>query len=216
MKAVFEFVKHGHVFVVGGGLLLFWVPLLSPKGGTLHRQAGKLYAAFMCVAGLSGAWLAATYLRTPAKRIDGTFLLYALFVFFLIGRCAWRALAAKAGPQVLRTPLDLGLDWLAVAGGLGALLLGLRAGDSYLIAVGPLGALAGARHLRAIHRASAPAGWWLREHLAGMIATGVLGYSALIFFELSRYFPPTLGTPGRLLIWFSPTLLGLVCVAAFL
>jgi hypothetical protein len=216
MTGLFDFVKHGHVFVVGGGLLLFWVPLLSRKGSSLHRGAGRLYAAFMCVAGASGAWLAANYLLRPGKRIDGLFLLYALYVFFLIGRCAWRALDAKAGPQALRTPLDLGLDGFAVAAGVAAFVLGLWARDEYLAAAGPFGALVGARHLRAVHRSTWPEGQWLREHLAGMIATGALGYSALIFFELSRYFPAWLGTSGRVAVWLTPSAAGAAAAAVFM
>ena len=209
------FIKYGHVFIVGTGLILFWAPLLSSKGGRFHRRAGKLYIAFMSVAGMSGAWLAANYFRNPAKRIDGVFLLYALFVYFSVGWNGLRALKAKGEPRPLRERADLAVDGACIAGGLLALALGLRVHDDYLIGIGPLGMLAGARHLRLLYKEGLPANWWLREHLAGMIGTGIAGYTALIFFELSRYLPAWLGLSGDLAVWLAPAVLGSLAIGFF-
>jgi len=184
--SVFQFIKHGHVFIVGTGLVLFWVPLFAPKGGPVHRAAGKLYVAFMSVAGISGAGLAASYLWTPSKRLDGAFLLCGVLAYFTLGWHAWRALRCKPGPHLMRRPFDIGLDVSALASGLAAFTLGLRFHDAYLTVIGPISVLIGARHLRVMFRKAHKPDWWRREHRAGMIATGITGYSALVFFEILR------------------------------
>jgi hypothetical protein len=116
----------------------------------------------------------------------------------------------------LRTAADEGFDLAVIAGGAGALGLGLWAKDSFLITAGPLGALAGLRRRFSVRRKNPGPSWWLREHLGGMVATGALGYSALIFFELSRYFPASWSEGEKIAVWLSPSALGLAAAAWFL
>jgi hypothetical protein len=206
-----EFVKHGHVFIVGTGLVLFWVPFLSRKGGRLHREAGRLYAAFMCVSGISGGWLALQYLAQPGKALDALFLLYALVVYFSIGWHGMQALAAKEDPRKLKTPFNVALDAFNVVAGTAVAAVGLVFRDPYLLGIGPLGLCVGARPLRRMRAAGGP-NWWLREHLGGMISTGIAGYTALIFFELSRYLEPRLPLSGLIAVWLAPLAAGAMAI----
>lgn len=210
-----EFLKNGHIFIVCAGLLLFWLPLFSRKGGSFHRRAGRAYAAFMAVAVISGLVLAAGHLRVPEKRVGGIFLFYAALVLFSCGRHGLAVLKAKSEPALLRTPFALALDWALLGGG--ALIFGLGASwkDPLLMVAGPLGFLAGLRHRRFLARESHDRAFWVHEHILAMIATGIAGYTAFIFFEAARYWPGVFGGRWGWLLWLLPLALGWTAIAGF-
>lgn len=114
-----EFLKHGHIFIVCTGLLLFWFPLFSRKGGSFHRKSGLAYAAFMAVAAISGLVLASSHLAVPEKRAGGIFLFYAALLLISFGRHGLAVLKAKSDPARLRTPSARALDFALLGGSWG-------------------------------------------------------------------------------------------------
>jgi hypothetical protein len=46
--------RYSHIALGFVGLALFWVPVLTPKGGRVHRVSGKIFAAIALWVGLTG------------------------------------------------------------------------------------------------------------------------------------------------------------------
>ncbi len=135
--------RYSHIFVGFAGLVLFWIPVCSPKGGRLHRLSGKIFACCALWVGLTGtiasAWalidplsFAASTGSTITEKNQAYIIERARFLFGFLGflsigtlsglilgvACVW----TKKNHEALRNVWVAGSLWLTVmyAAGLAA------------------------------------------------------------------------------------------------
>jgi len=196
----------GHI--VAGFLALFagLGALATKKGGTRHRQSGRVYVYSMAV--VSGTALALYPMAPGPNRL---FLALVAIFSFYFAFSGYRVLSRKRpadGPTVI--------DWVAVGllglSSAGILAMGGRlvvtSGDFAIVMLvfGSIGAGFAVLDVLKFHSESEP-GDWITEHItrmgAGYIAT-VTAFSTVNF----TFLPPV----AR---WLWPTILGSLLIAYF-
>lgn len=217
METLRELLRWTHM--VGGisALLLFWVPALSPKGGTLHRRAGRAYLWAMWLVVVTGLPLAALFFLR-GQWFFGAFLAYLAVI---TGAALWSGIEVfkhKRSAAGFRTPQHAALGWTNAAAAVAILVMGLfgpvpeqvRVLFVAFSVIGFSGAWTTWRFFRA--PPSDPRYWWY-FHLGNLIGTGIAAHTAFAAFGARRLFPE-LGLDGwGLLPWLAPTVVGLAATA---
>jgi hypothetical protein len=162
-----------HIAAGSVALAVFWIPLVAPKGGWLHRRAGLVYAWSMLIAvlaalGVSGWRL--LYDLHPAARQRAIFLSFIALLTFAAGWNGLRALRTKKRTAPSWNPIDVGPSYALALGGLALIAWGLSGGFGALaIAFGALGAALGVQQIATWSQSpSDPRHWWY-QHMRGMI-----------------------------------------------
>ncbi len=192
------------VMHVAGGttaLLAGPVAMTARKGGTLHRVAGKSYAAAMaCTTG------SAFYLAVVTR--NRLLLVIAVFSFFLVFT-GWRALRQK---HLHERHGARWFDWLVAASTLlfsaGLLAAGLTTSwDATDLFFGGIGSALAIRQMRRLTGQVQPGAWVVR-HMSGMSAAYIATATAFAVVTMTflpkpvAFIAPTLiGTP--LIVWAS-------------
>lgn len=215
-----------HITAASLGLAVFWVPMLSPKGGRLHRRAGWVYVWVMGFAVVLAMGLAAHSALNPegARRAPGAewdarnsaqtrhlalFLFYLAWVTFASGWHGMRALKAKRSTAPIRTPVDIALAASCIVASALLVWHGLTPVNPVFLGLSPLGFFLGYTALRFILSGPAPGkrAWW-RSHLGGMIGTGIAAHTAFAVFGLSRLLDGVFVGWMSMIPWIAPTLIG--------
>lgn len=211
-----------HIAVAVLCAVSFWPPLFLNKGGRGHVIIGKLYAMFLAL--MTSTALTVTVLSfmdaaAAAQRPNTGMLLdrfrsdpfvyrsHLVFLAFVaIGAVqslifGLRSLKPRARPAAVFIHSILGSCGLGIAG------LGVHLKFLPMIAVGLVGALLGA--FCAVRSRAAHPEARLADHLTGVIASGVLSYSAIAIVVANRVIPEFFHSELGIVIWVLPTLIGL-------
>jgi hypothetical protein len=210
--AIIDLLRGVHIAAGSVALGSLWIPLLSRKGGSVHRQAGRVFViamAVLTVAAIGASVWRLTYDTNPGRR---TWAAYLLFVAVLSGSqvsAGMRALRAKArtGPQL--HAWDVGIALLLLGSALAVFAWGLRARIALFIGFAPVGILIGALQLAYWLRPPRHRMHWLFEHMFMMIGAGIGTVSAFSIVNARH-----LGLRAdSLLLWHGPAVVGLTAWA---
>jgi len=87
--------RHVHIFAGCIALLTLWIPLFSAKGGTLHRQTGRVFVWSMGVL-CAAAWiLCAIRFADPGRRVFTTFLAFVSLLGWHSASSGWRVVTCS-------------------------------------------------------------------------------------------------------------------------
>jgi uncharacterized membrane protein len=199
--------------IAGGATALgtFWLPLVTKKGGTLHRKIGWIYVAAMAVVAVTGALLAIRYLFDDNPRNDtaGLFLFYVGLLSATSCSMGVRVLREKQRTAPHRNAWDLGLPATLLLSGLA---LGLYAAKLRIPLLGVfaiLGISIATGQLRFWLRAPVTKrAWWLK-HMSGMGVSCITTVTAFLVVNSSHF------GVGRFnfVLWTAPGLVGGVGLA---
>jgi hypothetical protein len=205
---VLDFFRGVHIAAGSLALVGMWVPLFSPKGGSLHRRAGRIYVIAMAVVALAA--IAACTWRLlfepdPFRRVVAVFLLFVAVLAAAQCSAGMRVLRAKSRTGNHRHPWDLGIALLLVLSGGAVLLWGIRLGVPLFIGFAPVGIVIGVLQLRYWLRApQGPMHWWF-QHMFEMFGAGISTVSAFVVVNARH-----LGLPwDSLFVWLGPGMVGL-------
>jgi hypothetical protein len=233
MRAIHDVVLWFHIACGCVGLVAFWVPALTRKGGPTHRKAGWVYVSAMLGVVVSAAVLAALLLLDPLATDDfGTgppeelaaSVARARVVAVLFGALAlltftngWhglRVLRAKRDPLQMRTAFNIGLHASNVLYALPLLVLGVSEDLPLLVVFGVLCFVTGATDLRSLWRPSSDPRYWLYAHLNSMIATGIAAHTAFLALGAVRLVPHLYSLSPALygIPWIAPPVIGFVAI----
>jgi uncharacterized membrane protein len=199
-----------HIAAGTAALLAMILPLVSRKGGTLHRRAGWVFSAGMGTVCLTALLLSTFRLATDGTWAGRNFSLLLIYVAILTSTSLW------AGLLVLRARHRTGRGtWgdaahavlLAVAGTF-AFLYGALTRQPLFLVFGAIGALNGIGGISYWRRAPRPMDWWL-AHMANMLGACVTAVTAF-FLAGARH----IGLPGdSIALWLGPTIVGAPLIA---
>jgi hypothetical protein len=233
MRAIHDVVLWFHIACGSVGLVAFWVPALTRKGGPTHRKAGWVYVWAMLGVVATAVILAALLLYDPEaahefvggpseKQAAG--VAQARAVALLFGALAlltltngWQGLQvlrAKRNPLKLRTAFNVGLHASNVMVGVPLIRLGVCNGVPLFVVFGVLCLVTGATDLRSLWRPSPDPQYWLFAHLNGMIATGIAAHTAFLTLGALRLVPQlyTLSPVLYGIPWIGPTVIGAIAI----
>ena len=176
------------------GLVSFWVPVFTRKGGKNHRFYGKIfkYCAYIVLAAAAIALL----LRIPeliSTNFDNenevlvlsfyVFLAYLILVVFIGLRHGIAVLAHKKDITELNTGLNHAFANLSIAASLILIVYALIVAplnQILLYVLSPIGFINGLDIKTAITNRRNFKNTWLYEHLGALLGTGIAFHTALI------------------------------------
>lgn len=223
MDLILKILLFAHVALGFIGLLAFWVPIFSRKGGPLHRRFGRIYK--YCAYFVFGSAGVAVILRTlqflfaghtlatrPASFGFLIFLAYLALTTFNTVRHGVGVLEHKKDPTALATPIN---QWLARSSILASLIVIAFAlivsppNKIVLFALSPIGLLTGIGMLRYMSKPPATARAWLYEHLGSMIGGGIAFHTAFAVFGINRIVDIGLDGWVAAIPWIAPAAIGI-------
>jgi len=207
LLSVLSVLRALHIAAGAAALATFAIPLLSRKGGRLHRTVGKAYVAAMAVVSLSALLTCAARLAAGAP--DPTLPLFLGFLAVLAANAAWtglRALRFKARTEPHRHPVDLGFPILVLLLSAAMLPYGIHRGAGVLVGFSAVGFFASIRALRYWLGRPSSERHAMYQHMQSMVGSCIATVSAFLVVNAR-----TLGVSDRWmpLAWLGPTLIGL-------
>ncbi len=202
------------------GLAVFWLPLVTRKGGTAHRRIGWVFVWCMGVAAVTAAALAAVrwWMARDAALAEGRALTVREIAgpLFLINVAALTLTAVHHGLAVLRQKKREGRHrgLLVIALPAALLLLsavsvavGVASGNPVLFTLPVVGLFVGSQYLVIMLRARPRSMWWWYQHMSGMIGGCIAALTAALV-QNGPAVRSVVAAPGWVL-WIAPAAVGL-------
>lgn len=217
-----------HIVLGVIALLLFWLPMLSRKGSTLHRRSGRYYAHLMKAVALSGlvmtsmVWFDPVGIKGADLMVDGQipqrklefFMLINLFLFLLslltwvTIRHATGSLFCKQNREPLKHWSYQAPVWLLVVVALYAAWQGFVFNMPLVMVFAGISLVTSFSILTYLHTKTVTANRWLIEHASAMIGSGIAAYTAFFAFGGRALFADLLTGHWIMLPWLIPSLIG--------
>jgi len=211
MALLFRLLFDLHVLAGAVALLVFWIPLVTKKGGRTHRTVGWVYVAAAATVAVTGSGSAARLVVEgigphPERARAGIFLVYVGVFAAESALLGVRALRPKVRPNLWGHAIDLSPAVLLVAGGVALAAFGIVQSRLLFVAFAALGVGQGMAHFRAWRTPPSNRKGRLLAHLGAMGTSCITTLTAFVVVNGPRLgmrrFDPRL--------WFVPiVLLGL-------
>lgn len=206
---LFEAARYLHILAGFTALLIFWVPIVTKKGGKAHVRTGWIYTAAMGIVAISaltmGLW---RLFADPAADLDRkAFSVFLIFIAIVSSASAWyglRVLRFKKRRGRHQNAADLLFSLLLVGGGIAISLYGYLIDFALLIWFPLIGIFLGTTQLLYWLRPPRTNMHWLFEHLSGMMGCCIATITAFLVFGAPRLLSVPSVSP---LLWFLPTIL---------
>lgn len=115
-----------HIWIGYLGLIAFWVPILTRKGGALHQRSGTIFRYCGWIVVASALFALMSYLsqllaqgQGPASQTDNwSFLLFLGYLAIITGMALSHGIAVlkyKRDLRQLASPFRIGLAWLGIS-----------------------------------------------------------------------------------------------------
>lgn len=209
-------------------LLLFWLPMLSRKGSSLHRRSGRYYGHIMKAVAFSGlvmtsmVWFDPVGIKGAALLVDGQiserklafFNMLNLFLFLLslltwvTIRHATGSLLCKQNRAALKHWSYQAPVWLLVVVAPYAAWQGFLFNMPLVMVFAGISLVTSFSILAYLHTKTVTANRWLIEHASAMIGSGIAAYTAFFAFGGRALFAELLTGHWMMLPWLLPSLIG--------
>lgn len=221
---LFHLLVAGHIITGAAGLVAFWIPVASAKGGQRHRWWGRIFVRTMLVTGAFAigislvtisdpvgthpALLNHTELSDPAV-ISGIFGWMMLYLAILTINLAWygdNCIRLKRHHAGHRSWFNLLLQLILLVAAINCVWIGWQISQPLMLGISVIGFATVATNLRfMLNRQPARHDWQL-EHIKGLVGAGISVYTAFFAFGAVRFFPHLALYPGY---WSIPLVVGL-------
>lgn len=170
MTFFFQLVLGLHIAAGILSLLVFWVPLVTKKGGRVHRRVGWIYVVAASTVAVTGMMSCARLIADgrPGPVRAGVFLAYVGILAGASAQLGVRALRAKTRTQASRAPVDLFPPVLLIAGGVALAIFGLLQNRVLYVLFAALGVFQGGTHLRFWLTPPSHGREWFLAHMSAM------------------------------------------------
>ncbi|MEO7036972.1 MAG: hypothetical protein ABI548_23685 [Polyangiaceae bacterium] len=151
MALIFRIVLGIHIIAGAAALLVFWIPLVTRKGGRTHRRAGWAYvtaAGIVALTGVASAGRIIVYDPHPHAWRAGIFLVYVGLFAAESALLGARALRPQTRADSVQNAVDLVPSLLLVAGGVALAAFGVSQARLLFVLFAALGVGQGVMHLR--------------------------------------------------------------------
>lgn len=208
------------------GLVSFWIPVFTRKGGKQHKLYGKIfkYCAYIVLAAAAIALL----LRIPEMRATNfenefevmilsfyVFLAYLILVVFIVLRHGIAVLGHKKDITELNTRLNNAFAYLSMTASIVLIAYAVivaPVNQILLYALSPIGFINGLDIKTAISNRHHYKNTWLYEHLAALLGTGIAFHTAFAVFGAGQIFNLNLNGFVQVIPWITPTLIGVPAI----
>jgi len=221
---LFHLLVAGHITTGAIGLIAFWVPVASVKGGQRHRWWGRLFVRTMLLTGTFAIAISLVTLSDPVgthpKLIDHPELgdptiITAIFGWMMLYLAVLTINLAWYGDECIRLRRDhkqhkawynIFLQLVLFVTAFNCVWIGWQIGQPLMLGISVIGFATVATNLRFMLNARPSQHAWQLEHIKGLVGAGISVYTAFFAFGAVRYFPDLALYPGY---WAIPLVVGL-------
>jgi uncharacterized membrane protein len=199
-----------YLHIAAGSIVLasMFIPVITRKGGPLHRRAGWVFVVSMVTVSISAVLLSVVRLLfEPANTTSALFLGYLGILTGSQTSVGVRVVRTKSRAAASRNWWDLSLAAALLGGGIGLFVYGLRVEQPLLRAFSIVGMVTGAANLWFWRRTPGRMQWWF-EHMNAMLGGCIGGTTAFLVQMANR-----IGGEASLLMWLAPTIVGVPAIA---
>jgi hypothetical protein len=210
-----------HVATGAVGLVAFWVPLLARKGGPAHKRFGRLFNRLMLATAATAILMALLNLHDPAgthphiadpeftRNIFGWMMLYLGVLTVNLTLYGWNALLNRRDHGANRSPANVALQALLLVLSFNTAIRGVLVEQPLMIGISTIGFATVGTNLWFMLTPRPQPVYVLREHVKGLIGTGISVYTAFLAFGAVRFVPELALHPG---LWAIPLVTGLATI----
>jgi len=196
-----------HIAAGFTALLVFWIPIVTRKGGKAHVRAGWIYVGAMGAVALSAVYMGVWRIALDPNRTEEStaFAWFLIFIALLSSATAWygiRVLRFKQRNGVHRNWIDLLIPSALVLSGGCISLYGFSIGFPLLSWFPFVGIILGSTQLWYWLRPPRTNMHWWFEHMSGLMGCCIATITAFTVFGAPRLLGVSAVHP---IIWFIPT-----------
>lgn len=212
-----------HIATGAPGLVSFWVPVISRKGGWSHKKWGKIFTFLMLATGLSAVCISTTTLIAPVethphliampefsdpKTIRGIFgwmMLYLAILTVNLAWYGWLTVCHKRDHLKNRVWHNLLSQLVLTVAAIVCVIEGIIIGQILMVGISFIGFATVATNLWFIFKGRPRVYDWLNEHIKALVGTGISVYTAFFAFGAVRLVPELALQPA---LWAVPLVVG--------
>lgn len=221
---LFEVFVALHVVAGTTGLIAFWVPVATRKGGAAHRRWGSIGARALMAAGALAIAMALLSLYGSEQRLPmikdralfaGLFGWMMLYLGLLTIGFADYGLAVarhRADRRTLRGMRHQPLFAVVMASALNCGAVGAALGQPLMMLVAAIGVIALATQLYYIWARTVAPRAYVQQHFRALLGMGISAYTAFLSVGLIRLVPDHVFNP---VIWAVPSIVGVALIIVF-
>lgn len=222
MTLLMDTIRYSHIAAGFIGLVAFWIPIFTRKGGKNHRLYGKVfkYCAYFVLA--AAAIAVVTHLTralsqgitpfdSPTSFSFLVFLGYLTLVTFIILRHGLMVLKHKPGLVAMDSTPNRVVAVVSIASSLALVVYALIVSPPnaiLLYALSPIGLMTGYDILSCLRGRRSEGKAWFYEHMGSLIGVGVAFHTAFAVFGASRIFSYELSGFIQVIPWILPAVVG--------
>ncbi|MCM3081953.1 DUF2306 domain-containing protein [Brevibacillus invocatus] len=217
MQLCFDIMRWLHIVSGFLALCVFWIPIVTRKGGRTHHRVGWLYVIAMGIVSLTAFFMGMYRIAWDAGPDPDAipYSWFLLFVAVLSSATAWygiRVLYHKKRQVVHRKWSDLLFPLILFGSGIGVSLYGLVIERALLQFFPLLGIFLGGTQLLYWLTVPVKKSHWVVEHIVGMMSCCISTLTAFLVFGIPRLLQVE---AASLWIWLLPTVVLLPLIFAF-
>lgn len=209
-----------HIITGAVGLVIFWVPIFTQKGGSLHVRLGKVFVLSMLVTGFVAIGISTATLLAPVathpdpalngdaaliRGIFGWMMQYLAILTINLAWFGWLAGRNKRDHEKNREWRNWTLQVVLTITAANCLIQGIVIGQVLMIGISFVGfATVFTNCLFLFKKTPGPFTWQL-EHIKALVGAGISVYTAFLAFGAVRLMPEVALNP---LLWAVPLVTG--------
>ena len=217
----FPYLVKAHIATGAVGLLLFWVAVLTRKGGRTHKQWGRIFVYSMLVTGCFAIGMGISTLLDPrgthpklqdTVMVTGIFGWMMVYLAILTISLAWHGLGVvrnKRDHLANRGWFDVFLQILVIVAAVNCAVQGWRDGQPLMMGISIVGMASGLTNLYYTYSVAPAKHAFLLEHVKALVGAGISVYTAFMTFGLVRLMPEHALNPAT---WAIPLTVGLALI----
>jgi len=218
MVDLFHILVNCHIVVGTVGLISFWVPVLSKKGGVNHQKWGRVFNWCMLIVGSLAVGISTCTLLAPAEthpkiadvvlvsNIFGWMMQYLAVLTINLAWYGWLCVLNKRNRDANREWRNLALQALLAITAINCAARGILIGQPLMIGISTIGFATVATNLYYLYKPNPGIADWQYEHIKGLVGAGISVYTAFFAFGAVRLMPELALSP---VLWSVPLITGL-------
>ncbi|MBI1392053.1 MAG: hypothetical protein GC152_04850 [Alphaproteobacteria bacterium] len=222
--AIFEFLIAGHIITGAPGLLGFWGPVATKKGGARHRMLGRFFAVAMLITGGFAIAMATMTMLAPmathphlvdhpafsdpilVRGIFGVMMLHLALLTINLAWYGWLCPRNKLDHSRNVGPVNIFLQAALLIAAGACLIEGVRIDQPIMIGISTIGFATVTTNAAFLLKSSPGPADWLLEHIKAGVGAGISVYTAFFAFGAVRLVPELALAP---ILWATPLTIGL-------
>jgi hypothetical protein len=218
MVDLFHTLVASHIVVGSVGLVSFWVPVLSRKGGINHQKWGRVFTWSMLITGTLAVGISTCTLIAPlethpkiadqalVRGIFGWMMQYLAILTINLAWYGWLCVLNKSDRDNNREWRNLALQVLLTVVSINCFWQGWRIEQPLMMGVSMIGFATVATNLYYLYKPYPCPMDWQYEHIKALVGAGISVYTAFFAFGAVRTMPELALHPA---LWAVPLVTGL-------